>query len=999
MSKKFDVPLKGDIDNDGKVNYSDLFGFINGWLNSGYTIQSIQPVRSPLVRYKFDETSGTIAADSSGAYNGIVAGGTSWVPAGGHDDGGCLSINGVAAAVTVPAALFNRSWGSGITFSVWVKGASDLPKSPAGAVFAGYDGSGNWNERQISFECPSKIGSVFFAAGRDANFGVDRVEWKDCGSQDWQGSWTHYVCVKDVALHVMRIYRNGALVAEQADTMAAISNIGAFWIGGNSQWGWSGKVDDFRIYDYALTGAEITGLAGVGSNFHQPAFTPANISGDGTVNLQDFAGLGDNWQEQKDKTILMVEVDEGYPDQLMAVYKNDYAQMDLRLQNVYDSLSELTDVYEVIAHFYPTAVYDPCAYGIANPAPIDRVHPALRHVFEFFQRRGRAENPVKIYLEMYSSGIHMTPLTRLVNTGSDPGRDMLAMDIDAVAALKDAYPETFAGIRFHEQSLLDIDEEVVKGFSQLCRDKGIKLIWSHSAWLMRSAQSPYPGPSWAHFVYDSSIKPSIDSDRGVRLTGYAEGQLLGEVCFNSANNNYHTTANLDFMDSVVGPSQAGVVRPLPDWLYFLMPYDHNPLRDKQYANWGLSIQTWFWHELTYTVNRKYYLLGDNSCPAEVMGTYIMKGLHEGAEVLQFEPPWYFFNMDRGTYYPATSYEVSPDYSERLAFKRIKHILLNPDDPNNPSYELGKYFDRDQQRFFENDSSNPPLNYTQGTLGILLNSGDKRYYDSYCDGTRWRRSDENRYLDSVFDGNVLDVMRIELLQGDGIDELMVLKQNGSGRLIQFYTQDSSPAGSDTTIANDNQDGAFVGMTAANLISEPNNETDADEIVVARKPATGTKVNLRVYKKTWISNTWAFSPLSDSANQVVLQQYVDDAMLNVNTFKSIVSIRKPILYTDFSRAVDILAMLHNESGAAVLRQKGGSAITIPSFAPDSKFKTIDFDTDREDELCFVNNSSIGIFKLNGTNAAWVSGQALNIAAGQSVQAIFSHRKTILVGAVQN
>ncbi len=61
-----------------------------------------------------------------------------------------------------------------------------------------------------------------------------------------------------------------------------------------------GKIDDFRLYDYALSPEEVLDLAGTGS-FTQVLWEPhdiADISSDDKISLPDFAMLATAWLDE-----------------------------------------------------------------------------------------------------------------------------------------------------------------------------------------------------------------------------------------------------------------------------------------------------------------------------------------------------------------------------------------------------------------------------------------------------------------------------------------------------------------------------------------------------------------------------------------------------------------------------------------------------------------------------------------------------------------------------
>jgi hypothetical protein len=58
--------------------------------------------------------------------------------------------------------------------------------------------------------------------------------------------------------------------------------------------GFVGWIDDFRVYDRALSQGEIISLADRAS-VYQPLLTEADINEDGFVDMIDFSIMADNW--------------------------------------------------------------------------------------------------------------------------------------------------------------------------------------------------------------------------------------------------------------------------------------------------------------------------------------------------------------------------------------------------------------------------------------------------------------------------------------------------------------------------------------------------------------------------------------------------------------------------------------------------------------------------------------------------------------------------------
>lgn len=732
---------------------------------------------------------------------------------------------------------------------------------------------------------------------------------------------------------------------------------------------------------------------------------------------------GNNQNSIRQNPLLLFEIDEGFPDSMLGKYKDNISELNKRLGNIYNSLSELTSKYDVAVLIYPTHLYDRNAYGKAEESPIDRIHPALKHTFDFFKYRNTDKCRITIFLEAYSSGIATNqdgnlsnkPPAPVKNSPDDKGRLGWAMDVDAIAALKDTYPNLFKGIRFHEVYGSDVawkvrpegnkhgfvmDEEVVRAAIDVCHDKKLVLLWSDSNWLVKCpAESGHP-----IFVYDEINKPYSMSEPYASLQDYAEKRLGSNVCFSWANNNYHTTQNLEFLDSVIKESKPGIERPLPNWFYFSMPFKEFPLKGRPEAKWGMSVQSWFWHELTNVLNARYYLLGENNCPVEIMQSYVLKGIKEGASILQFEPSWYFFNQTMGYYWmhPST-YERSDNNSERMVFKRLKQVLMDPDNPNNPPADLSLIFDCDQQRFHENCASNPPKNYSQSTLNILKRSDGKTVnasFDFYSSGRRWMRQDEYRYGEWVFDGDVIDIQRIEL-QGDAVDDILVLKRDKDGKLfIEAYDTNSGLIGTDTELTAPDKDGEFFGMVTANIIPETVGQGDPDEIIVLRKPRSGDILNPRVYKAGLRPDrmvSFEYTPLPDDENISVLQKYLDPSMLRVDGFIDIIGIRTAgILYEGFTRSLDKIAIIRqNSNGTSANTISDGKLIT--GRIKGEFFTAADINHDFADELLAAKKDSKGIsviiYRITADGFRQIENRRIiddSIISGKPIA--FTSRKTI-------
>ncbi|UCG57984.1 MAG: LamG domain-containing protein [Phycisphaerales bacterium] len=265
------------FDDDCDTDAEDLNLVLSYWLAGDYTVTATKPDNGDLqAYYKFDETSGTVASDSSGRDLHATVdsnGADAWDASG--QDGGCLNFDGTFG-VSVPNGVFTDVRDE-VTISVWVHVDSDVN--------------------------PNTVGRVEFGAGpEDPNEQWDRLSWVQEEHENDLGRWSHYAFVKDAGDGMMRIYHNGLLVAQNTDAFqpmdgaaAGPSTIGARNDGEGGYY--QGKLDEFRIYNYALSHAEVLYLA-AGRELHQPlqpVLSPVDPYEDGAISFEDLAVLAQRW--------------------------------------------------------------------------------------------------------------------------------------------------------------------------------------------------------------------------------------------------------------------------------------------------------------------------------------------------------------------------------------------------------------------------------------------------------------------------------------------------------------------------------------------------------------------------------------------------------------------------------------------------------------------------------------------------------------------------------
>ena len=192
--------------------------------------------------YGFEEGAGGSVADASGKNNNGSITAATWSNSGRY--GKALSFNGSTALVTVPdSATLDVT--SAITLEAWVN-----PSSTATS----------W--RDILYKAPDTWFLMGFTPQGTPDFGGTFATGNVYGSGALPvNTWTHLAATYDGAN--MRFYVNGVLANTVAQTGAILTSTGDLSIGGDllphdsGPHFWAGLIDEIRIYNRALTAAEV----------------------------------------------------------------------------------------------------------------------------------------------------------------------------------------------------------------------------------------------------------------------------------------------------------------------------------------------------------------------------------------------------------------------------------------------------------------------------------------------------------------------------------------------------------------------------------------------------------------------------------------------------------------------------------------------------------------------------------------------------------------------
>ncbi len=244
--------------------------FVNGYPSADVCVSSTaNPTPGPAGWWKFNETSGTTAADSSGnALNGTLNGGASWT--GGKIAGGLALTNNQYAEIANSATSLHSD--RQISIAGWFK-LSNLTPEWQRVFFKGNPDCGtNCDNREYSLWVRND-GLLHLASTPADRIGTGQTVCNSTAGTIQANQWYHFAAVLNSDANSMKSYINGA---EVAGCSYSTSNIRT--TNGNFQIGdvVNGTVDDFRIYKRALSAGEITALYGGG--------TPSLFAGGGGPN-------------------------------------------------------------------------------------------------------------------------------------------------------------------------------------------------------------------------------------------------------------------------------------------------------------------------------------------------------------------------------------------------------------------------------------------------------------------------------------------------------------------------------------------------------------------------------------------------------------------------------------------------------------------------------------------------------------------------------------------
>jgi len=228
-----------------------------------------------LLKYNFDEGTGTVVTDSSGrGLNGTASDAAVWSAAGRH--GGALALNGGTPPtkfVSVPPGILKNV--TNFSMTTWVKINTD----PGWYRIFDFGGSGTGTDTRFMYLTPGSNQGLHFsifggAAAREAatvtNTHLPLAVWKHVAVTA-QADGDNYIYVDGFPAG----HSTGIIVPpSEMEPLSADS-----WLGKSrfaADGGFDGLMDDFVLYDHVLTRTEIADLAWPKSDYSDWRFDEAS---------------------------------------------------------------------------------------------------------------------------------------------------------------------------------------------------------------------------------------------------------------------------------------------------------------------------------------------------------------------------------------------------------------------------------------------------------------------------------------------------------------------------------------------------------------------------------------------------------------------------------------------------------------------------------------------------------------------------------------------------
>ncbi|MCX6140211.1 MAG: LamG domain-containing protein [Candidatus Kapabacteria bacterium] len=220
-----------------------------------------------VVRYKFE---GNAVNAFSGGLDGVPVTGVTWVPGRNAAAGKAAHFDGVAGHIYVPNANATRLEPTqAMTISFWINGDRASGKDPWTHIIGKVDNFSDGYLIKWNHDAGTNLDAYLIQGANAGSTPNDRIR---LSNSDFIGSWHHLCYVWSMSAMTFTLYVDGVQVSQKMGCIYRGSHSGnKLYIGGQPydesgsprlERTIPGSLDDVRIYDRALTIAEIAALAG-----------------------------------------------------------------------------------------------------------------------------------------------------------------------------------------------------------------------------------------------------------------------------------------------------------------------------------------------------------------------------------------------------------------------------------------------------------------------------------------------------------------------------------------------------------------------------------------------------------------------------------------------------------------------------------------------------------------------------------------------------------------
>lgn len=246
----------------------------------------------PVGWWKLDDNTGTTPIDSS-ATNGGTSGSLSfiatptWVPG---KEGSALEFDGSTQGLVSGSGITSLQITGDVTVATWLK-ANSFDISDAIVLMRGEtdDESNNQNfSIETSDGAAGGANDIFYEHESGAGVNTERTWDTNLAT----GRWYHVAIVRDATAKTVSLYLDGALFSTQSYTSAPTGGtVGILHVAQSTSASryFDGKLDDIRVYNYALSAAQISYIYNRGGPVGYWEFDECegSVAHDSSVNAAD----------------------------------------------------------------------------------------------------------------------------------------------------------------------------------------------------------------------------------------------------------------------------------------------------------------------------------------------------------------------------------------------------------------------------------------------------------------------------------------------------------------------------------------------------------------------------------------------------------------------------------------------------------------------------------------------------------------------------------------